>query len=233
MKPIKQMSSVIKSIRDLSPTAREVTLTLTDDMSFMAGSFVNMFIMKNGEKLRRAFSISSSEASTKEITLSIRHNPSGAVTPLFWQDDIVGTKVDLMGPLGLNTADKMQSGKIFLFGFGIGAGVIKSLAEHFVHRPTTTNLTIVTGNRSESELLHKDYFDTLAKNNKNVTIEYVVSEKSQIKYPVGYIQNYVSQYDFNNADVYICGQTVACEALKQTINMTKPNNCRFFIEDFH
>jgi NAD(P)H-flavin reductase len=202
-------------------------------MPFMAGSFVNLFIMKDGEKLRRAFSISSSEASTKEITLSIRHNPSGAVTPLFWQDDIVGTKVDLMGPLGLNTADKMQSGKILLFGFGIGAGVIKSLAEHFVHRPTTTNLTIVTGNRSESELLHKDYLDTLATDNKNVTIKYVVSDQSQEIYPLGYIQNHISEYDFNNADVYICGQTVACEALEKKIKNTNPYNCQFFVEDFH
>lgn len=111
--------------------------------------------------------------------------------------------------------------------------MVKALAEHFVQRSEPTTLTIVTGNRSETELLHKDYFDALTKNNQNVNIQYVVSDQTQTVYPVGYIQDHLSECDFSDSDVYICGQTVACEALKQKINDPKRNNCRFFIEDFH
>ena len=138
-----------------------------------------------------------------------------------------------MGPLGLNTADKMKSDKVFLFGFGVGAGVVKSLAEHIASRPDLKSLTIVTGNRNIEEILHKDYFDQIAATHKNINVTYVVSDKNQTTYPTGYIQEHIGNYNFNNADVYMCGQGVACQGLETEIKKTTPQNCNFFIEDFH
>jgi NAD(P)H-flavin reductase len=138
-----------------------------------------------------------------------------------------------MGPLGLNTADKMTQKKIFLFGFGVGCGVIKSLADNIAHREGLDSLTIVTGNRSIEEILHKDYFDQLASEGNRVRVKYVVTDTGQDRYPSGYIQEHIAEYTFDDADIYICGQGVACRALEDAINTTNPKNCRFFIEDFH
>ena len=184
--------------------------------------------------MRRAFSIASSEQETNKLTLAIRLNPKGAATPLFWQPDIVGTQVELMGPLGLNTADKIQKDKVFLFGFGIGAGVVKSLAEHFASKATTRNLTIMTGSRSEGEVVYETYFDTLAKTHPHTNIKYVVSTPAtNKKYLTGYIQHHLNDYNFDNSDVYVCGQEIACDALVESVRQHNPSNCQYFIEGFH
>lgn len=233
MNQIKQVEATITKVRDLSPTAREYTLTPHEPLPFTAGAFVNVFLEHNGETIRRAFSMSSSDQDEQSFTISIRLTPDGKMTPILWNEDYTGKTVKLMGPLGLNTADKMQSRKVFLFGFGVGAGVVKSLADHFSRRPNLESLVIMTGNRSTEELLHKDYFDELAQSDQRVTVGYVVSDKTQSTYPTGYIQDHVGRYDFSDADVYICGQKVACDALEQTIEATTPPNCNFFVEDFH
>lgn len=231
---IKKLTGVIDVVPDLSSTAREVTFTLTEPLEFQAGSFVNLFIEKNGEKLRRAFSISSSETDTNRISVSIRLTPDGAVTPLFWKEDIVGTPIEVMGPLGVNTVDKMLSKRIFLFGFGVGAGVVKSVAEHFSKQSDIESIVIITGNRSEDDILHRDYFDALAKQHSNVTVDYVLpASDPNPNYKKGYVQNHLSDFNFDNSDVYVCGQEVACNALVETVKSHNPNNCNFFIEAFH
>lgn len=233
MNPIKQLHGTITHIDDLSPTARLYTITPEEPLPFMAGAFVNVFVEHEGKTIRRAFSMSSNDKDNDSFTLSIRLSLNGELTPVLWDEDFTGHIVKLMGPLGLNTADKMTSKKVFLFGFGVGAGVVKSLAEHMSNRPELESLTIVTGNRSIDEILHKDFFDTLADTDKRVAVEYVVSDKEQTTYPTGYIQEHIGNYDFNNADVYMCGQGVACGALEAAVQATNPTGCNFFIEDFH
>ena len=232
MNQIKQLTGVISQINDLSTTAREYIITPDAPLPFVAGAFVNVFVTHEGKTIRRAFSMSSSDADHEHFSLTIRLSPKGELTPIMWARDFTGEQIKLMGPLGLNTADKMQSKRVFLFGFGVGAGVVKSLADHIVARPDLESLAIVTGNRSIPEILHKDYFDALAENPK-VSVKYVVSDKEQRKYPTGYIQEHIAEYDFNNADIYMCGQGVACTALHEAIDATAPHNSTYFIEDFH
>lgn len=233
MFPIKKIAATITAVTDLSLTARAVTLTLSEPMAFSAGSFVNVFIPVHGAQERRAFSISSSETVADQITISIRLNPKGTVSPIFWQTDIVGTKIEVMGPLGLNTASRMSGNKVFLFGFGVGAGVVKSLADHFVHTPAATALTIITGNRSAEEILHQDYFDSLA-NYPNITVTYVVSQSLPgSTYKVGYIQDHIDALDFSKSLVYVCGQEIACQTVVEKIKNKQPEHCQFFIEGFH
>lgn len=232
MTEIKQITGTITHVEDISPSARVYTITPYEPLPFVAGAFVNLFVQHEGKFIRRAFSLSSSDRDDDNFTLSIRLSLNGELTPILWNKDFTGETVKIMGPLGLNTAGKMHSNKVYLFGFGIGAGVVKSLADHMIRRNKLESLTIVTGNRSVEEILHKDYFDTL-KNDEKVSVQYVVSNKEQTLYPTGYIQEHIGDYNFDDADIYMCGQGVACDALHKTILKTNPQNYNFFIEDFH
>lgn len=231
---IKKFKGEITNIIDLSATAKEVHLTLSEPIDFFSGSFVNVFIDINDEKVRRAYSISSSSSMHDKITLSVRLSPTGLVTPLFWNKDMIGKTVELMGPMGLNIVDKMKNDKIYLFAFGIGAGVVKSIADYFSNIKKVEKVTIITGSRSEDEILYKEYFNDLAKNSNNISVMHVVSklpEDSTI--PRGYIQDHIDGFDFNNSDVYVCGQEKACNDLVQKIKLINPSYCSFFIEGFH
>jgi NAD(P)H-flavin reductase len=231
---IKKLTGEIIKTTDLSKTSKEITIKLSEPIDFLSGSFMNTFIDVNGEKMRRAYSISSSMNDHDIITFSIRLSLSGIVTPIFWSKDIVGKKIDLMGPMGLNTVDKMNQSKVYLFAFGIGVSVIKSIADYFSNIKKVEHLTIYTGSRTEDEVLYKEYFDGLANSHENIKVNYVVSspiEGSNIQ--KGYIQDFINDLDFNNSDVYVCGQDKACNALVDKINILKPVGCNLFIESFH
>ncbi len=231
---IQNIEGTITKVTDLSPTAKEVTITLEHPMTYIAGCFVNLFVDDKGEKIRRAFSIASQDGTHDTFTLAIRRSLDGRLSPLFWEKDMVQTPVKIMGPLGMNTADKMHSKRIFLFGFGIGVGVVKALAEHFAEDDSITKLTIATGSRNNDDVMYKEYFDTLAQNDARVTVRYVISTKDQeTEHRIGYIQDHIDDFDFNDSDVYACGQNVACDALQKKILQTNPHDCNFFIEDFH
>ncbi|MEK7185286.1 MAG: FAD-dependent oxidoreductase [Patescibacteria group bacterium] len=236
---IKKLLAKIIRVTDISPTAKEVCLSLPEPIDFVAGSFVNVFMEINGEKIRRAYSISSSPKNQKEITLTIRLSPDGVMTPIFWKKDMVGETFEIMGPLGLNTVDKMRSRKIYLFAFGVGAGVVKSITHHFLDRNASDeerveSLVIGTGSRSVYEILYREYFDGLAKRQNNISVLHVVSDSAnEAGLPTGFIQDHIEHFDFNNSDVYVCGQEQACNDLVKKINSINPGTCNFFIEGFH
>jgi NAD(P)H-flavin reductase len=231
---IKKCSGTITHIKDLSKTAKEVSITLSEPLAIVAGSFVNIFMTIDDQKIRRAYSISSDPKEQDHITISMRLSPNGIMTPLFWNSDMTNQKIEVMGPMGLNTADKMLHDHIYLFGFGIGAGVVKSLARHFCDTSHTKKVTIITGSRTDDEILYKEYFDSLAKVYPMVDVSYAVSQGSENSiFKKGYIQEHLQNTDFNHADVYVCGQEAACNELVATIKNSQPIDCEFFIEGFH
>ncbi|HAS80927.1 MAG: Oxidoreductase FAD/NAD(P)-binding domain protein [Candidatus Nomurabacteria bacterium GW2011_GWE1_32_28] len=231
---IKKITGKINNVVDLSKTAKEISINLSEPIDFISGSFMNVFIDINGEKVRRAYSISSSSLENKNITFTIRLSPVGLLTPLFWKKDMIGEDIEMMGPLGLNTVDKMKQDKIYLFAFGVGAGVVKSIASYFFNQKNIKSLTILTGSKSEDEILYKDYFNSLSLGSGNVFVDHIVSrtrEGSTIK--KGYIQDYINEFDFNNSDVYVCGKEKACNDLVEKIKLMNPSDCNYFIEGFH
>lgn len=231
---IKKMNAVITAITDLSKSAREYTLSLPEDLEFVAGQFVNLFMDIDGKKVRRAYSISSSDAIQNSISVSIRHSPDGVMTPVMWSRDMRGETVEIMGPLGLNTGDKLQAHKVFLFGYGVGAGVITSILDHVIKKGNVEQIVVVTGSRSEDEILHKSYFDHIAELDPRVEVRYAISQPEvHTGYRKGYIQDNIEGIDFNDSDVYACGQENACNSLVEKIKAQNPINCNFFIEAFH
>lgn len=231
---IKKLQGTITAISILSETAKEVTVALSEPLGFSAGSFVNVFMNIDGENIRRAYSISSSDKDQQTITLSVRLSPSGKMTPLFWNTNLIGHTLELMGPMGLNTVEKMNRTKTYLFAFGIGIGVVKSIVDHLSQRENITSIIIMIGSRNKDDILYKAYFDELTSMNPSITSSYIVAnQQEESPYKKGYIQHHIEGLDFNHADIYVCGQEIACTELVTEIQKTKPTDCDFFIEDFH
>jgi phenol/toluene 2-monooxygenase (NADH) P5/A5 len=234
MTAIQVREGVITSATPLTDTAKEVVVTLKEGIDCPAGSFVNFFIDVNGAPVRRAYSVVACDVAARTLTFSIRRSLNGTVTTEFWKDDIVGRAVRIMGPMGLNTADKLSQSTLVLCGYGIGAGVIKAILGAALEKEFITKIVLITGSRNENDIIYKDYFDCIAQKYPHVSVRYVVSEPQDPAYPyVGYIQHHIGDYDFNNADVYMCGQEKACAALTETINAKNPAGATFFTEAFH
>ncbi len=202
MKLVNTKATIIK-VKDLSPTARELTIMPETEINFVPGMFVNIFMEKDRETIRRAFSISSDPKEKKSFTISVRFLKDGIMSPLFWQKDIVGREIKIMGPMGFNTIDKITKSKVFLFAFGIGAGVIKSLAHELDQRSKIEELYVITGNRDEEEILYEDFFNELAKN-KKIKIKHILSKPKNIGYEnTGHIQDFIADFNFTSIIIRI------------------------------
>lgn len=223
----------IKHITDLSPSAREITFTLDEPLHFTPGAFVNVFTSINGEKVRRAYSLSGNPRTTHEISLSIRRTHEGVMSPIFWHDDIYDKEFTFMGPLGVNTSDKITHKKIFLFAYGIGISVIKSILFDVLERTGVEEIVLVTGNRDDTELLYKEYLDNLASDHPHFHVRYVLSKPADGTYPyIGYIQDHIDDLNFSASDSYVCGPTKACESLIAAIEKKQPIDYAIHVEKF-
>ncbi|MDQ5928011.1 MAG: ring,2-phenylacetyl-CoA epoxidase subunit PaaE [Patescibacteria group bacterium] len=232
---IKKLTATITSFRDLSPTAREITIELPEDLNFTAGAFVNTFFDVNGETIRRAYSISSDDSNQRAITLSIRKVPEGKAAGFFWKSDIIGSTLSIMGPLGINTADKLTKRRLFLFGFGIGVSVIMAMLRHALKQNTIDEIVVMTGSRNEIESIYLDELTALSQSKKNMTFRRVLSRPEYTdasSFETGFIQDHISDFAFDDADVYICGHKAACDSLTETIQKTHPNEYVFHVEAF-
>lgn len=231
---IKQLLGKITNVQELSQTSREITFTLPEPLGFTPGHFINVFVNVDGYTVERSYSISSSPDDQTNISLSIRHTPTAALGPFFWKEHLIGTEVKLVGPLGNHTADHLKHSRVYLFGFGIGAGIIRSIAHYLNTKDHVEKIIIITGSKHVDEIIHKKDFDELAALSPKVQVSYAVSQlkEDNTNFLPGYIQDHISSFDFNNSDVYICGQTVACYDLETAIRDTYPDDCSIVIEAF-
>lgn len=230
---LKRLPARIDSITELSPTAREVHLTLPEPLGFLPGSFVNVFLGEGSERIRRAYSISSSDAVQNAITLSIRKGAPGGMSERFWEPNIRNTPLQIMGPLGLNTADRITNPRVFLFGFGIGVSVVKGLVEELLGRHDTTEVTVMTGSRTEEEVLYKEFFESLERSDSRLRTRFVVSRPNDQTYLwKGHIHDHIDDLDFSHATVYLCGKKSACESLQERIAAKTKTPVEFLVEAF-
>lgn len=227
------MPATIGTITDLSPTAREVTLHLPELLGFTPGAFVNVFMDHDGTRMRRAYSISSDETAQDMIALSIRKGSVGGMSERFWDTGVAEVPLQIMGPLGLNTADKITGTRVFLFAFGIGVSVIKGLLPHLLRRRDITHITVMTGSRNEEEALYKEFFEEAARRDPRLTVTMVLSKPHDTAYPYkGHLQDAIGGIDFTDASVYICGTKAAAESLQTAITKKGQPVHQFLIEAF-
>lgn len=227
------MPARIRKVTTLSPTAKEVTLQLPESLGFLPGAFVNVFMEHNGARMRRAYSVSSDEDVQNTITLSIRKGSVGGMSERFWDKGVEQVPLEIMGPLGLNTADKITGTKVFLFGFGIGVSVIKGLLPHLLRRDNITKITVLLGSRSEEEVLYRNFFEGLSVRDPRLVLRMVISRPLDSTYPFqGHLQDHVNGLDFEDASVYICGSKVAVESLKAKIEEGSSKPKEFLLEAF-
>lgn len=228
-----RMQATVVEVTDLSDRAREVTLALPRPLGFLSGAFVNVFIPHEGVQARRAYSISSSPMVQDSIALTIRRTLPTSPSNVFWQPDIIGRSFEIMGPLGLNTIDHVTRDRVYLVGFGIGVSVVKGMLHGLLERKEVKDIWVITGSRSEDEVLYKELFETESTKDTRVHTRFVISRPESDSYPyTGYVQEHLSDFDFTDATVYLCGQSKACEAVQADIEKRHPYGVEFLLEAF-
>lgn len=233
---IKQIDAKIEKIEELSPTVKHFIINLNDNIEMKAGQFVNLSFEENNETCKRPYSIASSPSfnqKTGKIELCIKLVENGFFTPKLWnkkENDIV----HIMGPLGIFTLEKSNPEKKLVFiGTGTGIAPLRSMIKEELEKQAnqekidnieseavTINreIMLIFGVRHENEILYREEFEKLEKENPNFKYLEIVSrpEKTWIG-RTGHVQDNFESIDPLNSQVYMCGLPQMVEGAKQKL----------------
>lgn len=220
---IKKIIGKISQINNLTPSVNEYIITFEENFEFKAGQFINLTITHNEEKIRKPYSICSTSTSSNQIGLCIKKVEGGNLTPILFEKKI-DELVEIMGPLGLFTLDKLSKEKIIFIGTGTGIAPLKTMIYEILNNnefniddektySKTKEIKLIFGCRFENEILYKKEFEELEKKHPNFTFIPVVSKPTENWIGrIGHVQNNLDIIDPNSSQFFICGLPIMVES---------------------
>jgi len=157
---VEDYKAEVIAIEDLTPTIKEVRLSIDRPMQFQAGQYINLELP--GVEGSRAFSIANPPSIDKEIHLQVRLVPEGAATGYIHNDLQVGESVNLSGPYGQFFVRKSDEKDVIFIAGGSGLSSPESMIMDMLDSGDTRQIYLFQGARNVSELYHNDKFEELA-----------------------------------------------------------------------
>ncbi|MEK6872863.1 MAG: FAD-dependent oxidoreductase [Nanoarchaeota archaeon] len=208
-KKILRFRSKILDVINLTSSVKHLTFPVLEEFDFYPGQFISLILNKDGREIKRPYSIAS-QPSRKSMDLCIKIVQNGLVTPLI--DGLKkGDEIEVLGPMGDFIVKDFSKHLIFI-STGTGIGPFRSIINYLLENSFKNKITLLTGYRTEEEVLYESEFKELEKKFKNFFYHRILSRSE--KEENGYVQKLVEKNLFLNSHYYICG-------LKGMVNSVK------------
>lgn len=162
-------SLVVKDIRRETPDcvsiAFAVPAQLVSQFQFVAGQNVTLRIFKEGEELRRSYSICSSPLDN-ELRVAVKRQDFGKFSSFANEGLKVGDSIDVLPPSGRfilhRAAGEQRDAKNYLaFAAGSGITPIISIIKTILSTEPQSNFTLVYGNRTRASIIFREELEAL------------------------------------------------------------------------
>ena len=224
---VREYSTVVEKIRDLTHDIKEITLLLKDpaQISPKAGQYVQFMVPEyelTDESVYRAYSIASPPGDSSRVELEIRLVPNGICTTYVHKHLKEGDKVTINGPYGDFYLRDTDRNIIFIAG-GSGMAPIKSMLLDMEKQGNTRKAAYFFGARSKRDLFLLDEMRELEKKMPNFTFIPALSEpqpEDNWEGEVGLITDVVRRMtkDGSNSEAYLCGSPGMINACMTVLN---------------
>ena len=214
--PATAFRAIVERIDSLSYNVRGFHLKLVDPptMAFQAGQFVIVNVPKDGQVVKRAYSIASTPQESNAIDLCIQHIEGGIASTYFWHLK-EGSALSVNGPHGKFLLKEPLEYEPVFMATGTGVAPFRSMIRHLFHLNCKQTIRLLFGCRYEHALLYESEFRSLA--NLRHTFRYIptVSRPKDWKGESGHIQQTFQKHisDYANKEIYICGWDVVVKAV--------------------
>lgn len=211
---VKQYTTRVASIRDLTHDIKEVTLELLDppEMDFKAGQFVQIMTPEyelTDEPVYRAYSIATAPKDTTKISLEIRLVPNGICTTYVHNYLKEGDEVIMNGPYGEFFLRDTEREIICIAG-GSGNAPIMSILSDMAEKGVNRRTRYFFGARSVRDLFLVDELKALEKilpNFQYIPALSAPEEEDNWTGETGLITDVVAKHmeSGDNVEAYLCG----------------------------
>lgn len=174
-------AEVLELVRE---TADALTLVL--DLGERArgepGQFLTFDLAIGGERLRRAYSLSSGPGDRPQIT--VKRIAGGRASTHLVEHAEPGMRLRALGPSGIFVLDPPAgegvNRQVSFVGGGSGITPLVAMAEALVAAEPDARVDIFYGNRAAADIIFRERIDALAAH-ENVRVEYVLEDPSELE----------------------------------------------------
>jgi len=211
-------------------TEKAVTLQFDrpDGFEFQSGQYLTLRTTIDGQIIQRPYSLCSLP-SDDFLRVTVKETPEGHFSKYVNQQTILGDSFDVLPPAGLFTFTPDANKKRHIVAFAGGSGItpIFSIINNLLENEPKSKITLVYGNRIETDIIFKNSLNELAENHKNrFQLIHVLSdvEKNHLSEFTGYIT--VDVLNKLNADYfslpeidcfYLCGPGQMVEVIENEL----------------
>lgn len=189
----------------LKSDVKEFIFQLKDgSIKFQSGQFILVKIKDNPEMFR-AFSVSFFNAETKRIGVTVKHVPGGYGTDILFNNFAEGRTVILEGPIGDELIIDVKTDKALLVGGGIGITPFLPMVADAVKNDSIKEIKLIYGANKEEELLYREEFEKLEKENRKFEFIKVVAFDENWKGEKGFVTGPMERLDLEGYKIYMCG----------------------------
>ena len=218
--------AIVEKIVELSTTVKHFVLRYDEsaDSRFLAGQFLMVHLPKDGKPHKKSYSIASAPslaARERRVELCIKLVEGGFVSTWFFRLK-EGDRIETSIPYGVFTlpAAAQPVDEYVFVGTGTGIAPLRSMMLTLFEQDCAKPITLVFGNRFETDVLYLPEWEKLVKAHANFKFIPPVSRGTHWTSETAYVQDIVRR-DFAGKlagkHFFGCGLGPMCKALRETL----------------
>lgn len=226
----------ITDIIDESPRVKRFILSTLDGskIEFLPGQFVSIYNRNLPEfSNTRSYSIASKQSGLNSVELCIALNEKGMFTPWLFQLK-KGEQLEISEPQGqfIYKPEFAEFPCIFI-STGTGVAPFLSMINNALELGDKS-VYLVFGNRKTEDILYREYFENLSKENRKFQFIPVLSQDKSFR-NIGYVHDYYTSIlgDIGvDARIFVCGWKNMCIETRDRLKQLGYNRRQYFFEQY-
>ena len=222
----------IKEVKQETANAVSVLFDIPQHLksvfNFDAGQYITIQKVINGEEVRRAYSICSNPKSGA-VRIAIKAVENGTFSAYATSDLKAGDEIEISVPEGRFILNPEGSKNYIGFAAGSGITPILSMIKTVLENESTSNFTLIYGNKSEAEtIFHTALKDLKTSFSERFNLHFIFSReevKNQLKGRIDenvtnyFVKNMYKETSFDAA--FLCGPEEMIGAVSKTLQSNK------------
>jgi ferredoxin-NADP reductase len=209
------------NVKEIIPRTHNVTsfrFPRPAELNYKAGQFLFITLKADGKELSKHFSFSSSptEKMHIEFTKKLSDSDFSAALKALKKND--WARID--APYGKFTFEGEHE-RIGLLGGGIGITPFMGICKYCTDMRLDTKITLLYGNRTESDIVFRKELEALREQNKNLKVVFTLNEAdSGWKGATGFIDEEMVKKeipDYEDTMFYTCGPPAMVEVMEKLV----------------
>jgi ferredoxin-NADP reductase len=230
----------VVALHDETPTARTITLKVSDWPGHIAGQHVDVRLTaSDGYSAVRSYSIASAPNSEASIELTVERLRDGEVSPYLTQELTVGDRLELRGPIGgWFVWRTQQTEPIQLVAGGSGIVPLMAMIRSRVSAGSAAPFRLLYSVREPGAVLYRDELEALSNDDHSVSLTHVYTRAAPNDWPrppgridAALIANTTWPSDLAPT-CYVCGPTSFVESAAGFLSASGNNSDKIRTERF-